>query len=397
MPQRKTRRGKRESARLFQIAGYWLIHEEDRNHYAYCWYDPATRKVRRRTTGKTDLDDAKRWLAALVLAEPPAQPDHPDNVTLAAVRRFYFEHHVNAKDADKYRIVDRANPKRAFAYVALYLRTVANDAGIEGAPKVGHFTLARQQAFMRWCRDKHSHSCKTISTYLTYIKAAMRFAAKPRVITDARGVEREVLLLAQAPYIEDSEKEITKITGLPRSKPRGFVPTDPELAAIIDALPEDEEHEAVSRYIIMALNTWARPEAITDLSVRAQVDFERGIVDLNPPGRLQNKKVRPTIRLTDNLRGWLLYWNLDKPLVGKRLGIPVQGISSRTLKKAAMRTGIDPGPVNRYMLRHYMATRVRTVATVAVSREERAAWMGHVDPEHSTTQAWYESFDPDHL
>jgi len=71
-------------------------------------------------------------------------------------------------------------------------------------PKVGHFTLARQQAFTRWCRDRHRHGCKTISI-LSYLKAAMRFAAKPRVITDARGVEREVLLLRSASYIEDSE------------------------------------------------------------------------------------------------------------------------------------------------------------------------------------------------
>ena len=333
----------------------------------------------------------------MVLAEPPAQPDHPDNVTLAAVRRFYFIHHVDAKDGDKYRMRDRANPRRAFGYLGLYLRTVARDAGIEGAPKVGHFTLARQQAFMRWLRDKRGHSCKTISTYMTYLKAAMRFAAKPRVITDARGVEREVLLLQAAPFIEDGEEAITKVTQLPRSKPRDFIPTDIQLAAIIDALPDEEAHEAAFRYIIVALNTWARPEAVTDLSVRMQVDFERGIIDLNPPGRIQNKKVRPTIRLTDNLRGWLLYWNLDRPLVGKRLGVPVQGISSRTLKKAAKRAGIDPKYVNRYMLRHYMATRVRTVDTVAVSREERAAWMGHTDPNHSTTQAWYESFDPDHL
>jgi hypothetical protein len=32
--------------------------------------------------------------------------------------------------------------------------------------------------------------------------------------------------------------------------------------------------------------------------VRHQVDLTRGIIDLKPPGRQQNKKVRPTIRLT---------------------------------------------------------------------------------------------------
>jgi hypothetical protein len=93
-------------------------------------------------------------------------------------------------------------------------------------------------------------------------------------------------------------------------------------------------------------------EAITELSVHTRVDFERGIIDLNPTGRLQNKKVRPTISLTVNPRGWLLHWNPDRPIVGKRLAIPVKEISSRTLKKADRRGGIDPDRLNRYMLRH---------------------------------------------
>jgi hypothetical protein len=135
-------------------------------------------------------------------------------------------------------------------------------------------------ARLRCPRDKHGHSCKTISTYLTKIKAAMRFAAKPHVITDAQGVEREVLLLATAPYIEDGEAAISKVTQLPRSKPRDFIPTDQQLATMIDALPEDEEHEVAFGYVVMALNTWARPEAITDLSV-------------SPPGRFHGRHHRP--------------------------------------------------------------------------------------------------------
>jgi hypothetical protein len=53
--------------------------------------------------------------------------------------------------------------------------------------------------------------------------------------------------------------------------------------------------------------------------------------------------------------------------------------------------------INRYMLRHYMSTRVRSIGTVQVSREDRAKWLGHLDPEFSTTEKWYESLDPDYL
>lgn len=300
-------------------------------------------------------------------------------MTLAAVRKFYFDHHAS-------KIRSTATAKRAWSLLAQYMRSV----GLEGAPRVADFGLARQHAFMKWCRQKDL-SCKSIATYLDYIKAGLKFAAAPRIVVDKSGEEREVQLLRIAPSVASGEGVVSQVTGAPRSQPRAWIPTDAELAAIIDAI----EHEHVFRYVIMALNTWARPEAILDLSVQQQVNFEQGLLDLNPPGRPQNKKVRPLIRLTNNLRGWLLHWNLDYPIAlanGRR----VAHIDNRTLVKAAKRAGVD-GPMNRYVLRHYMATRIRRVDGVPVPREERAAWMGHVDPEFRTTEHWYESMDPDYL
>ena len=394
-PNEKLDPAREKSERLFQIGAYWLGHEKGSEYLFYYWYDAAARRTRRKGTGIRDLEEAKTWLAKLVLAEPPEDPQHVDNVTLASVRLFYFKRHVNAKVGDRDRVRDKRSPKRAFALLMVYLVNMMRADGLDGAPKVGHFTLARQEGFMKWCAQKHNLTGKTISTYLSYIKAAMRFAAKPRLVRDARGREREAQLLSVAPHIEDNEERVCVVTDLPRSTPRAYVPTDAELAAIIDALPEGPEHEAAFRYIVMALNTWARPEAICQLSTKTQVDFERGLVTLNPPGRTQNKKKRPTIKLTDNLRGWLLYWNLDRPIV--YFGRPVSKIDNRTLKLAAERAGIDPAKVNRYMLRHYMANRVRRVEGIEVSREERATWMGHTDQDFKTTQAWYEHLDPDYL
>jgi hypothetical protein len=44
--------------------------------------------------------------------------------------------------------------------------------------------------------------------------------------------------------------------------------------------------------------------------------------------------------LTDNLRSWLLYRNLDWPIC--YFGRPVSRVDNRTLKKLARRAGIDP-------------------------------------------------------
>lgn len=324
------------------------------------------------------------------MAEPGDDPLDPQVVTLAAVKKFYFDHHVGPN------VRSKAASKRAFELVHRYLTGVLR--GEERAAMVGDFTLARQEGFWVWCRDKHALSGKSISNYMSSIKAGFRFCARPRIIRDSRGQEREARLLSTAPFVEDSEAAISKKTGLTRSAPREWIPTDAELARIIDAIRD----EHVFRYIVMALNTWARPEAITELSVKAQVDFDRGLVTLNPPGRPQNKKVRPTIRLTNNLRGWLLYWNLDRPIIWKpspsKPQIVVKEINNRTLKKAALAAQVDQWrSMTRYTLRHYMATRIRKVDGVEVSREQRAEWMGHTDPEHRTTQSFYESLDPDYL
>ena len=100
--------------------------------------------------------------------------------------------------------------------------------------------------------------------------------------------------------------------------------------------------------------------------------------------------------MSQTTRAWLLYWNLDRPIV--YFGRPVAKVDSRTIRKAAQRAGVAEWlRFNRYALRHYMATRIRRVERIHVTREERATWMGHKDPHHSTTEAWYESFDPDYL
>jgi integrase len=98
--------------------------------------------------------------------------------------------------------------------------------------------------------------------------------------------------------------------------------------------------------------------------------------------------------MTDNLCGA----SLLEPRQAHHLLWPArgQGGQPHTHKKIAVKAGVDPTHVNRYMLRHYMATRIRRVAGIPVPREQRAEWLGHADPKHRQTE-WYEHFDPDYL
>lgn len=229
---RKDRAGRRRVERLFQIGDYWLGFEAESDFVFYYWYDAAVRKTRRRTTGERDLEKAKVWLAKKVLGEAPKEPLDPVSVTLAAVRRFYFQYHVKPLDG-RTGVRDANAIRRAFALVVVYIAKWQRENGIEGVPKVGQFTLALQEGFIKRCRDQHGLSCKSISNYMSYIKAGCRFAATPRLVRDASGREREARLLAAVPFVVDSEERISKITGLPRSHPRGWIPSDRELAATL--------------------------------------------------------------------------------------------------------------------------------------------------------------------
>jgi hypothetical protein len=225
-----------------------------------------------------------------------------------------------------------------------------------------------------------------------------------------------------------------KVTNEPEPRPRDYVPTYEELASLLD-FPGSE---TLRGYDIIALNTWARPEAILELSVRSQVDFDIGLVDLNPPGRKQTKKRRPAIKLTENLRGWLEFWGEDRSLAydkkqradGKlvqartaanfvkaqfkrrtfRWMLTRHGLSevqiddlfrrSRTGERepltqalaAAEAKGIKR--ITQYTPRHFMATKVRSLKEVRVDREQRSLWPGHGKKDATSC---YETLDPEHL
>lgn len=376
----------RQRNALFQLGDYWLDREPGRTNIYRYWYDAGARKTRRKATEFADLEKAKAWLAAEILKEAPSIPENdPGRVTIAAVRAFYWEHHGRHIRSGNVAL-------QAFNLVDEFF----DKQPVDGAPKVRDFEIEHQILFMKWCAAAKGLKAKSISTYLLYIKAALRFCARPHMITDGRGGHRKAHLLASAPFVECAEKVVAKTTGQTMSKPRDFVPTDVDLARVLDEIGEP----STRRYCIMALNTWARPEAITELRVSKQVDFERGLVHLNAPGRAQNNKVRPTIRLSFNLRAWLIYWNADAPIckwTKDGRNIIVKRVDNRTLKDAAIRAGVpDAERYNRYVFRHYMATRVRR-ASIEVPREQRSEWLGHVDPDHRTTERWYESMDEDHL
>lgn len=293
---------------------------------------------------------------------------------LIAALNFYYENDAKFK------------PSENQAFRAIQLMSEFASQKIGATARVSAFSPLRQREFMRWCAEKHDHSAGTIARNLTVVSAAFHYACKPQLIRDGFNNETEVLLLDSAPNVCTQAKEVARLTDLPDSTPRDWLPTFEELGRFIDAI--DIRQENLFRFVMLALNTWARPEAILDLRTDKQVRWNFGLIDLNPPGRRQTKKYRPKIRLTENLRDWLRHWDQSAPMTWDDQPIATM---KRTFKRHAVGCGFPQ--FTQYTIRHFMATSVRR-AKPPVSKEQRDVWLGHDD---GRTARWYEHHDPDFL
>lgn len=158
------------------------------------------------------------------------------------------------------------------------------------------------------------------------------------------------------------------------------------------------------RYLIGAITTLARPDAVLDMSVireRGQWMQNERRFALNPEGRLQTKKVRPVVPIVDLLHSWLSA--SDEWLVcGQRVRFdPKQRIDIieqyrvASVKKgwlgAREKLGIPEGWGPK-LLRHSMAT---ILANRRVDLIELEIALGH--RPLGKTSSRYAIFDPDYL
>jgi integrase len=386
-----------------------------RNYYAH-WYDKQRKRGKRRSLGTDDPERAKEVVASwLHRAEAALETLPADRVAMVTVIDHYLQHRVPE-------LTNQDAPKRAFALLIQFLTQVR---GLKASAPASAFTLPVQIEFMNWCAGTHGHTAGGIERNMVAIRAALQFAAKDQLVT-IRGEKRQMRLLDQAPTVKTTQSFITRNSEAEPASDRDWIPSFDQLAAVLDT----EAPAYLKRYDIIALYTWARPEAIWDLNCRDQVDNATGLIDLNPPGRKQNNKHRPRIRLCRGLAHWITTWDTAYPL-RQRVGMDVCR-SRNTLKSAFMRrtqrwqlasVGIEGSEATRligqaiagkpdalkqeiaraeaqgchgvtpYTLRHFMATRVRA-QHVAVSREQRQAWLGH---RQRDATSYYESHDPEFL
>ena len=149
------------------------------------------------------------------------------------------------------------------------------------------------------------------------------------------------------------------------------------------------------RFLILQLATGGRTEAVVRLS-RPQIDFDHGIVDLNPPGRAQNKKYHPKIPASEVLLRHLRLWGDELEHEGRYLYRRHRPLTTfNFIRKTIKEAGIPN--CTPYTLRHSIASWLADCeARFGVGRRERKMFMGHLRPDGGSTDD-YTHYNPKYL
>lgn len=337
--------------RAFQLGDYWLSRRSGSPAWYRAWFDPKTRQTRRASLGTADFDEAKQRLTDWFVLEHTKTEQPAEDVTLAEVfARFYAQHGEQLRTAQQVQ-----------STLNLWL-------DFHGEATVAEAADQRQQdRFRQWLATEKGLSLSSIRRALLVGKSALNWAWK-------RGE------IAQVPYIP--------LVTPPKPEPKG---RPLEIGEVASLLAEAREHH-IQVLIAFMLGTAARTGAVLDLTL-AQIDAPRRLIQLNPPGRPQTLKYRPTVKLPAQLKDYIVH---RQRADAEAALVTYQGAAVSSVKTSwrKLRTDTDlAGNVQTYSFRHTMA---RWLRMQSVPAWEVAAQLGHKSADYSTTEI-YAPFDPAYL
>jgi integrase len=339
------------SGPLFELAGQWVGREPGRANLYRFWNDPGTGRQCRESLGTGDLEKAKLVFAKAVLQNAPKTPNSP----LAAVLVQYFTERTDKLPSKK----QSRNAGK------ILLRCWGQTM------KANAITDAKQKEFAIWSLEQ-GFGLPYVARNLTVLKAALNHAG---VTPPAK--------------IVTTESTMRDRWGLTSKAPRKvFIPGDDELARVLQA----KMPEKLRRWMIISLLTACRPEAALDVTPSA---WRRGIrvLELNPPGRAQNKKFRPIVRVPRVLAVMLEQWEKEgvAEFSGRFCGYTtIEGVKT-ALDRVVSRPGMPP--LSTYSFRHKAASVLRQSR---VPEDQISVQLGHKRKDLRTT-AGYGEFSPDYL
>ena len=329
---------------LYKLGEYWIGTRKGSNKYYRVWWDAEAGMIKRASLGTSDLDEAKRELREWFARQHLPEQEPINAVSLATVIRVYYEEHAMTR------------PSHEAARIEL-TKWLDYFGGKSVADATQPTVL---DAFMKSLLDQ-GLSANYVNRIMSSGRAAINRAWKKGMITSA-------------PFIPTT--------------PVGDVPPKGRPLSLdeVRALYHTTQYGWLKRFILWMVGTAARPDAILDLTL-AQIDLEYDLIHLNPKGRSQTKKYRPTVKLPPTLRAHMG----DGPYVimdGGKPRVDVKYAWRKMRRELAFDDDVVP-----YSLRHTMARHLRASG---VDGWEVAAQLGHKQLGLSTTEI-YAPFAPNYL
>jgi integrase len=366
------------SERAFELGDYWLS-KDRKSPEIWCitWFDSEKRQTRRRSTGTSDLEQAKRALAQHVLLNTPLNKERPEDIELTVIFDRFWEKHASKLDS-----AERAKIAIEKWRTWWEGRTVAD------------LSIANQEAFLKHLTDS------------PITRGSRSESRSIGSIARDWGVGRSAITWAYKNQLINSHPFVMTITA-PADTRRERILSIDEFAALFNAAALSEH---TWRYMLLATATAARPGAVIGITTkREQVDLERYRLNLLPPGEAQKpKKRKPILPIPATLIPWLRLWMQPENLVYKvtrktksqlRLSHLITFHGKRltrareTFDLLKERAGITDPTVVAYSIRHTVAT---WMVEQGVPEREHEIWLGHRMPGSATT-ARYVHLKPDYL
>lgn len=299
---------------IYRRGRFWLDYARgaggapvSRNLYI-CWYDAGAGRQRRKSTGVADVQSAIDALDAHFLAQGATTDAERDAYTvLRAMTDYFVEVGGGRLSADSIR-----------ARLLLFTRFVDAEAAAGRLPDPllpahlddGMFVerfrawatadpivARRKNAEGEWVRDgaRRKRSAATVEESVIAVKAALNHASRRRRVPTKPSISH--LTRRQVTPVRNDRLSLGAIGELLDYSVRGGGPY-----AVPDRLLP------LRRYLIAAICTLARPDAVFDISTlaaRGQWLADVGRLDLNPAGRVQTRKYRAVVPVPTIFREWL--------------------------------------------------------------------------------------------
>ncbi|MGH8327494.1 MAG: tyrosine-type recombinase/integrase, partial [Steroidobacteraceae bacterium] len=335
-------------------AGRFFLKPRGKHGVLYvCWYDKAARQTDGFSTGTADREAARAQL--IEHAFRADQPILTADASLAAVMQSYY-----------------VNYARDLPSVHAHLAAQRDALEVWGDVDVGDLDRARQLGLVSKLRES-GYSDWTIQGRLNRIWAAINWSRRD----NAKLIVPEQITAADwKPLLRDRDRTFTL----------------EELAALLNAAAQQPTEARYGRehwwrFLILAIGTASREAALRELTWE-QVDLRLGRLHLNPEGRRQTKKRRPTVPIAPTLAAELAAWEHDGPTVITYYG---KALATREFFDLLAETaGVDGSPnVIRHTVRTWLAER-------DVPDSEADVFMGHRE-EGSATGRRYKHRRPEYL